>query len=402
MQDVVIIGAGIVGLATAAALRHASAGTLGVAVADPALGPPPRDTGRALALTAGSRRLFERIGAWDAIARHAEPMRSIAISDAALANVLRPLLLGFSEDNLDGEAFAHVAPTHAVVAALREAARSAGAALDPRAVSAGVRSGASVRLHWQGGEETRARLLVAADGAGSPTRRAANIPVFRWDYRQHALVTTVRLAEPHGGRAVQHFLPGGPFALLPLPDGCASVVWSEASAEATRIAALPDTAFMAELAVRAGPELGAMQLAGPRGCFPLSGMIARTLAADRLALVGDAGRTLHPIAGQGVNLGLRDVSALTDGLIGAARLGQDIGAADVLSRYDRSRRFDSAMLLAVTDSLNRLFRLDGAIVRTVRDFGLGTVDRLPGLKRRIVAAAAGRSGSLVPVGRREG
>lgn len=391
--DAVVVGGGIVGLATAAALREASAGTLRIALADPKLTETPRADGRALALSAASRHLLEAIGAWDALAPQAEAMRSIAISDADLSDVLRPLLLGFPEESLGGEIFAHVAPTEAIVAALRERVEQTGVVLHPHALVGRESAPGVTRLLWSDGTQSLARLLIAADGKDSAVRAAAGIQVFRWSYGQHALVTTVALPEPHGGRAVQFFLPGGPFALLPLPGQRASVVWSERSAEALRIAALPDDAFMEELSRRAGPEIGPLTLAGPRGCFPLSGMIARSFTAERLALAGDAARVLHPIAGQGVNVGLRDTAALVELVVSAARLGQDVGAQDLLAAYERWRRFDSAAFLAVTDGLTRLFRLDGAVIRSIRDAGFGVVDRLPAAKRRIVQAAAGLAGA---------
>jgi 2-octaprenyl-6-methoxyphenol hydroxylase len=216
----------------------------------------------------------------------------------------------------------------------------------------------------------------------------------RWSYPQTGITTTVGLAQPHAGRATQHFLPSGPFAILPLPGDRASITWTEDRQRAHAILALDDAGFIAEVAKRFGHRLGAITLAGPRAAWQLDMHLARGLIADRFALVGDAAHGVHPIAGQGLNLGLRDVAALAEVVADAARLGLDFGSVAVLERYERWRRLDSALSAATFDALNRLFSNDWTLLRSARDFGLGLIERMPGLKRLFVAEAAGLSGDV--------
>ena len=231
-------------------------------------------------------------------------------------------------------------------------------------------------------------------GGASPLRQAAGIGIVRWSYPQAGIVTTVRLEQPHQGRAVQHFLPSGPFAILPLTGNRACITWTEDAARAREILALDDAGFLAEVEKRFGYRLGGVALAGPRASWPLDMHLARALVADRFALVGDAAHGVHPIAGQGLNLGLRDVAALTEVVADAARLGLDIGSLAVLERYERWRRLDSALSAATFDALNRLFSNDSTLLRSARDFGLGLVERMPALKQFFVAEAAGLTGEV--------
>jgi 2-octaprenyl-6-methoxyphenol hydroxylase len=235
---------------------------------------------------------------------------------------------------------------------------------------------------------------VAADGRTSRLREAAGIGVVGWTYAQVGIVATVGHKRPHRGRAVQHFLPSGPFAILPLPGNRACITWTEEEQEGRRIAALDDAGFLVEVEKRFGFRLGEIELLGLRGLWPLEMHLARALAAPRLALIGDAAHVVHPIAGQGLNLGLRDVAALTEVVADAARLGLDIGSAIVLARYERWRRTDAAISAAAFDGLNRLFSNDWAVLRTARSAGLGIVERLPALKQFFVAEAAGLTGEV--------
>jgi len=245
------------------------------------------------------------------------------------------------------------------------------------------------------GGSITADLLVAADGVRSRLRGLAGIPVVRSDYGQSGIVTTVAHSRPHEGRAVEHFLPSGPFAILPLKGGYhSSIVWTEKTPEAERLVALDDFTFSIELERRFGLTLGEPKPVGRRAAFPLALMLARRFVADRFALCGDAAHGIHPIAGQGLNLGFRDAAALAEVIVEARRLGLDPGAADALERYERWRRFDTVQMGLVTDSLNRLFRTDLDPVRFVRDVGLGLVDRLPGLKKLFMREAAGIAGTL--------
>jgi 2-octaprenyl-6-methoxyphenol hydroxylase len=225
-------------------------------------------------------------------------------------------------------------------------------------------------------------------------RDRAGIKCVGWSYPQLGIVTTVAHEKPHHGKAVQHFLPGGPFAMLPLKGNRSSIVWAEDRATGETIMAADEATFLAELSKRFGEKLGDIRLAGPRQSFPLDFQVARSFVAERLALVGDAAHAVHPLAGQGLNIGLRDVAALTEIVVEGSRLGLDIGSSALLERYERWRRFDSAFSATVMDGLNRLFSNDNAPLRALRDFGLGMVDNAPWLKRALVREAAGVSGAV--------
>lgn len=238
------------------------------------------------------------------------------------------------------------------------------------------------------------RLLVAADGARSTIRQAAGIATQGWDYGQSAIVTTVGHERDHNGRAEEHFLPAGPFAILPLKGRRSSIVWTEKISEAERLVALPDAAFHDELEQRFKLHLGEITVVGARRVLPLGFFVARAFIAERIALAGDAAHVIHPIAGQGLNMGLKDVAALAEVIVDAARLGLDPGAATVLERYQRWRRFDTMTMGLATDSLNRLFSNRSDVLRLLRDIGLGMVERLPGLKRLFIREAAGLFGDV--------
>jgi 2-octaprenyl-6-methoxyphenol hydroxylase len=249
-----------------------------------------------------------------------------------------------------------------------------------------------VEIRLASGGVRKAKLLVAADGVRSKLRELAGIGTVRWEYDQSGIVTTIAHERPHEGRAEEHFLPSGPFAILPLTGNRSSLVWTERRDDAERLVKGDDFTFELELERRFGHHLGKLELAGPRHAFPLGLTLARSFVQPRLALAGDAAHGIHPIAGQGLNLGFKDVAALAEVLVEARRLGEDIGALDVLERYERWRRFDTFRMGVVTDVLNRLFSNDMDVVRAVRDVGLGLVDRMPSLKRFFIRQAAGLEG----------
>jgi 2-octaprenyl-6-methoxyphenol hydroxylase len=281
-----------------------------------------------------------------------------------------------------------------LLAALNDKAKAEGVTLVSAAVDtfsdAAHRSSLTVTLG--DGAVWQARLLVAADGARSRVRERAGIATHGWSYDQSAIVTTVTHERDHHGRAEEHFLPSGPFAILPLKGNRSSIVWTERAAEAARIVALDDAAFHDELERRFGLKLGEIAATGPRQAFPLGFAIARSFVADRIALIGDAAHIIHPIAGQGLNMGIRDAAALAETITEAARLGLDPGGADVLEQYQRWRRFDTMTMGVATDGLNRLFSNHSDVLRLVRDMGLGMVDRLPVLKGSFIRQAAGITG----------
>jgi 2-octaprenyl-6-methoxyphenol hydroxylase len=251
-----------------------------------------------------------------------------------------------------------------------------------------------VKVQLGDGAATTATLLVAADGARSRLREHAGIATHGWSYGQSAIVTTVAHERDHHGRAEEHFLPAGPFAILPLRHNRSSIVWTERTEDADRIVALADHDFHHELEKRFGLRLGDIAVSGPRRAYPLGLWVARSFIADRLALVGDAAHVIHPIAGQGLNMGLRDVAALAEAVVDAVRLGLDPGGGTVLERYQRWRRFDTMTMSVSTDGLNRLFSSRSDVLRLARDLGLGMVDRLPGLKRMFIREAAGLVGEV--------
>jgi 2-octaprenyl-6-methoxyphenol hydroxylase len=281
-----------------------------------------------------------------------------------------------------------------LLAALVAKAREEGVGLAETSVVAFAADPERVSATLGDGRRLSARLLVAADGGRSRLRDLAGIAMVGWEYGQSAIVATVAHTRDHQGRAIEHFLPAGPFAILPLKNNRASLVWVEDNAEAARIIALPDAEFHAELEKRFGLHLGDLQVVGPRQAYPLGFGVARSFIGERLALVGDAAHRIHPIAGQGLNLGLRDAAALAEAVADAARLGLDPGGADVLDRYQRWRRFDTLAMGVATDGLNRLFSNRSDLLRLVRDFGLGLVDRMPALKGFFIREAAGLTGEV--------
>ena len=391
--DVLIAGGGFAGLALAIALRQALGGTFKVTVADPAFGKPSQDA-RASAIAAAARRLFETIGVWDAVAADAQPILDMVVTDSKLQNSVRPTFLTFTGDVAPGEPFAHMIENGPLVAALVEKAKAEGVSLVASAVEQFDHDGEHADAQLADGKKISARLLVAADGARSKIREQAGISNHGWTYDQSAIVTTVAHEREHHGRAEEHFLPAGPFAILPLKGNRSSIVWTETTKEAERILALDDAGFHEELEERFGLKLGDIKVAGARRAYPLGYFVARSFVGERLALVGDAAHIIHPIAGQGLNLGLRDIAALAEAIADAARLGLDIGGADVLERYQRWRRFDTMTMGVATDGLNRLFSNHSDVLRLVRDIGLGVVDRIPRLKDVFIRQAAGVTGDV--------
>jgi 2-octaprenyl-6-methoxyphenol hydroxylase len=392
--DVVIGGAGFAGLALAIALREALGAGFTVTVADPALKNEKSKDPRASAIAAAARRLFEAIGVWDAVETQAQPILDMVITDSKLDDVVRPTFLTFGGEVEEGEPFAHMVENRLLIDALVDKAKALGIDLRATAVTGFEHQRNTIDVTFAEGETLSARLLVGADGGRSVIRETAGIVTHGWDYNQSAIVTTVGHERDHEGRAEEHFLPPGPFAILPLTGKRSSIVWTEKRRDAERIVALPDDEFHDELEKRFGLHLGEVDVIGPRRAFPLGLFTARSFIGERLALIGDAAHIIHPIAGQGLNMGLRDVAALAEAITDAARLGLDIGAPDVLERYQRWRRFDTAMMGVATDGLNRLFSNRSDVLRLVRDVGLGLVERMPALKNVFIREAAGFTGEV--------
>ena len=392
--ELVVGGAGFAGLALAIALRQGLGDPFTVTVADPTLAHARSKDPRASAIAAAARRLFEAIGVWDTVAESAQPILDMVVTDSKLDDAVRPTFLTFGGEVEEGEPFAHMIENRHLIDALAERAKLLGVELRPTSIADFSIEANSINVRFSEDTPITARLLVGADGAHSLIREQAGIATHGWNYDQSAIVTTVAHEREHNGRAEEHFLPAGPFAILPLTGKRCSIVWTETAGEAKRIVSLPDEEFHAELEKRFGLHLGDIEVVGPRRAFPLGLFTARTFVADRLALVGDAAHIIHPIAGQGLNMGLRDVAALAEAVADAARLGLDPGGPEVLERYQRWRRFDTMTMGVATDGLNRLFSNRSDALRLLRDIGLGLVERTPMLKRMFIREAAGFTGDV--------
>jgi 2-octaprenyl-6-methoxyphenol hydroxylase len=393
-RSIVIGGGAFAGLALALALRQGLGADVAVVVADPALATRPSRDPRATAIVAACRRLFETLGVWGEIADTAQPILDMVVTDSKLEDATRPVFLTFAGNVEPGEPFAHMVENHFLIDALASHAEANGVELRPTAVASYDSHPDAVDVRLADGCAIEASLLVAADGARSKLRERAGIATHGWDYDQSGIVVTVGHERDHHGRAEEHFLPAGPFAILPLTGKRSSLVWTETRSEARRIIASSEEAFHGELERRFGLHLGEVKALDKPRAFPLSYFVARSFIAERLALVGDAAHVIHPIAGQGLNMGLKDVAALAEVVVDAARLGIDFGQPDVIERYQRWRRFDTMAMGFATNSLNVLFSNKSTLLRTVRDIGLGLVDRTPPLKEMFIRQAAGLSGEV--------
>ena len=393
--DILIAGGGLNGPALALALAQ-SGFTVTVVDARPA---PARAEagfdGRAYALAIASKRLLGMLGIWDTVAAKSQPILQIKTSDQA-GDGPAPFFLTFDHAEIEeGPMGFMLEDRHlyaAFLAAMQAHPRITLLSGESVVAQEGAASGVTVTLG--SGRSLTARLLIGCDGRGSGTAERAGIKRSGWGYGQTALVTAIAHEKPHHGIAHQYFMPSGPLAILPLPGNLCSIVWSESEAAAAAIQALPDAEYLAALRPRFGDFLGEISLAGTRFTYPLSLSLANSFIAPRVALVGDAAHGVHPIAGQGLNLGLRDVGALAEVLTLASRRGEDIGAPDVLERYQRWRRFDATALALGMDTVNRLFSNDNPLLRLGRDLGMGLVNAMPNLRRGFIRQAAGLTGDL--------
>ncbi|HWK64551.1 MAG TPA: ubiquinone biosynthesis hydroxylase [Rhizobiaceae bacterium] len=390
--DVLVAGAGYVGLATAVSIREARP-SLSVAVVDAAPSGVWQKDGRASAVAAAACRMLERLGCWREIEPHAQAITEMIITDSRTSDPVRPVFLTFDGEVSPGEPFAHMVENRVLNGALRRRAAELGIdIIEGIAVSGFQKGPADMAVHLEDGITFDTKLLVAADGVNSRLRDMAGIKTVRWEYGQSGIVCTIAHERPHNGRAEEHFLPAGPFAILPLTGNRSSIVWTERTADAERLVKGDEFAFEVELEQRFGLKLGEIRVETKPRAWPLGLTLSRAFVAPRFALAGDAAHGIHPIAGQGLNLGFKDVAALAETVVEADRLGQDIGAIDVLQRYERWRRFDTVQMGVTTDVLNRLFSNDIGAVRAVRDIGLGLVDRVPRLKEFFIRQASGLAG----------
>ncbi len=396
--DIVIAGAGYVGTACAVAIA-ASRPSMRIAVVDAAPAGAWRKDGRASAIAAAACRMLSQLGCWDEIEPKSQPITEMIVTDSRTSDPTRPVFLTFGGEIGPGEPFARMVANVDLNGALRRRAEQLGVVFaEGVAVNSFKVGQGNVTADLADGRTLVASLLVAADGVKSRLRDMAGIKTVSWDYGQSGIVCTVIHERPHNGRADEHFLPAGPFATLPLPPGPngehrSSIVWTERTDDANRIVAEDDFVFETELEQRFGLQFGEIRVEGGRRAWPLGLTLARSFVAPRFALAGDAAHGIHPIAGQGLNLGFKDAAALAEVVVEADRLGQDIGALDVLEQYERWRRFDTLQMGITTDVLNRLFSNDIGPLRAIRDLGLGIVDRMPRMKDFFIRQASGMSES---------
>jgi len=401
--DVIIVGAGMPGATLALGL---AAGGLTSILIDPLRFETqcaPTFDGRASAISFAAFRQWRAVGAAPFLEPHAQRVEQILVTDGrapgASSRRPSPAFLRFDSaeiaDRFEGEPLGYMLENRHIRAGLAQAVgKAAIGVLAPAKVGAVEVMATAAKVRLEDGRTLAAPLVVGADGRGSLVRRAAGIDTSGWSYPHTAVVATVGVERDHEGVAYEHFLPGGPFAILPLPGRRASLVWTEMPARAAALKTCVPEAFEAHLARRFGPFLGRAMLEGPRFTYPLSLQMAERLTARRLALAGDAGHAIHPIAGQGLNMGLKDCAALAQVVVEAARLGEDIGAPGVLDRYERWRRLDNIAVAVATDAFNRLFTNDNVLVRAARDAGMAVVNRLGPARRLFMAEAGGALGEL--------
>ena len=390
--DVILAGGGIVGTVLALALRKSLNGRLRVAVIDPRR--TMKDDERAFALSRGSCRMLEMLGVWNEIEHDAQAINEMIITDSRVSDPVRPVFLTFEKPTQSGEPFAFMIPEQAILKALMPAAEKAGVEFLDHRVTRVIDQGEFIEARCDDGVTRKASLLVACDGAKSPIRNEAGISWINWAYRQSGIVATIGHDEPHHGRAEEHFLPSGPFAILPLKGNRSSIVWTEETDRANSLVARSEFEILDEIERRFGLHLGQIKLLTKPRAYPLGFGIAREFGKGRLALAGDAAHLIHPIAGQGLNMGLRDAAALAEAIVDSVSLGLDAGAPGVIEAYDHARRADTIAMGAVTDVLNRLFANDFMPIRLIRDFGLGLVNRMPRLKTRLIEDAAANRPNL--------
>jgi 2-octaprenyl-6-methoxyphenol hydroxylase len=392
-SEIAIVGGGMVGSTLALALARSGLSVSLIDSEKPDVALAPAFDGRASAIAAGAQHVLATLGAWPGMASHAAPILDIRVTDGD-----SPLFLHYDHRALGDEPLGFIVENRWIRHGLLNAVRAEPGIkhLAPMRIRPGSMSvdGHGVRLDLADGGAVRAQLVIAADGRDSALRRQAGIAVTGWRYGQSAIVCTIAHEKPHRGVAHERFLPSGPFAILPLSGNRSSIVWTERAELVPAILAQEEAAFLSELSVRFGDIYGALSVEGPRFSYPLALQLAERYTAPRMVLVGDAAHLIHPIAGQGLNLGLRDVAALAEILVDARRLGLDLGAAHVLSPYEQWRRFDTLMMTGLTDVMNRLFLNDLVPVRMARDLGLAAVERIGPLKKVLMRHAMGMVGDL--------
>jgi 2-octaprenyl-6-methoxyphenol hydroxylase len=395
-SDILIVGGGLNGPLLALAAARSGLSSTVIDAAPEAARAEDGFNGKSYALALASVRLLRNLGIWDRVAENAQPMLDIKVSDGRAGEGPSPFFLHFDHAEIEEGPMGHMLEDRFLRRALLNAMAEVPeiTEISGEHVTAQAVDNTGVTVTLASGRSLRGRLLIGADGRGSGTAARAGIRRTGWRYGQTALVAAIEHDLPHHGTAHQFFMPSGPLAILPLPGNVSSIVWSETDDVAAQFAALPDEDFIEVLRPRFGDFLGDIALRGARYTYPLSLSIANHFVADRLALIGDAAHGVHPIAGQGLNAGLRDVAALAQVLHEALRRGEDIAARDVLARYQQWRRFDTTTLAMTTDMTNRLFSNDNPLLRVARDLGMGAISHMPALRRGFIREAAGLTGDL--------
>jgi 2-octaprenyl-6-methoxyphenol hydroxylase len=389
--DVIILGGGLVGLTTAIALDRHGLSSIVVDPADPEKTVAPAFDGRATAVSSSSFRMLEAIGVATRLEGEGCPIAGIRVSDG-----LEPGGIVFEPEQGD-DPLGMMFENRRLRQALRETAAASGRInlMMPAAAAEIVRDGNGVRVALEDSRALAAPLLIAAEGRNSPTREAAGIAMARWSYSHSAIVVTIEHEFAHENVAYEIFYPAGPFAILPmLPGTRSAIVWSVPASDAPAVIDLPERALAAEIEKRMGGFLGRISIAGPRWTYPLGFHHAASITGQRLALVGDAAHGIHPIAGQGLNLGFRDAAALAQVLVEGARLGLDLGDAQLLARYERWRSLDTFMVAAATDGLTRVYGIPGRTASAIRRFGMGLVQRIGPVRDHLMAEARGETGDM--------
>lgn len=394
--DIAIVGGGLNGPALGLALAQIGLRVTIIDRLDDQTRAVDGFDGRSYAMALTSTRLLDGIGVWDAISENAQPMLDIKVSDGRAGEGPSPFFMHFDHTEIEEGPMGHMVQDRHLRRALSDAVVKIDTitTMNGEKVIAQESDANGVTLTLASGRHVRARLLVGADGRGSGTASRAGIKCIGWSYGQTALVCAISHTLPHHGTAHQFFMPPGPLAILPLTNNRSSIVWSEKNATAAQINSLPDTEYLDVLRPRFGDFLGDISLAGARYTYPLGLSLTHSMIADRVALLGDAAHGVHPIAGQGLNAGMRDIAALAEVIADAKRRGQDIGSATVLDQYQVWRRFDNTALALATDSFNRLFSNDKPILRAARDIGMAAINAMPGARRGFIREAAGLTGTL--------
>ncbi|MFY0679015.1 MAG: FAD-dependent monooxygenase [Thalassovita sp.] len=396
-SDIVIVGGGLNGPTLALALAQSGFSVTIVDAVVRATQTAQDFDGRSYALALASVRLLDNLGLWEDLAPHSQAMLEIKVSDGRAGDgVLSPFFLHFDHTEIEEGPMGHMLEDRYLRRRLATAVDQQAniTLLEGETVVDQAAHAKGVTATLSSGRQLTARLLIGCDGRMSGTASRAGLKRNGWDYGQTALVCAIDHAVPHAGTAHQFFMPPGPLAILPLPGNQSSIVWSETHANAKAFNALPDAEYLQILRPRFGDFLGEIALAGKRFTYPLSLSLAESFVAERVALVGDAAHGMHPIAGQGLNAGMRDIAALVQTLKDAQKRGEDFASSLVLDRYQQWRRFDTSSLALATDLTNKLFSNDNPLLRLTRDIGMGAINAIPSLRRSFIREAAGLTGDL--------